>query len=267
MAYRSEILSEVRMSRPLIAANWKMNLGRTEDALLLVRRLRPALTAVESVDVAICPPFTVLPALAEVLRNSRIALGAQTMHWTECGAHTGEVSPAMLRGLCDYVILGHSERRTSAGPGSSDEAIGLKVKAALEYDLVPIVCVGESASQREAGETGAFVGGQVRAALGGLEGASVARCVLAYEPIWAIGSGQAATPADANRTIGLTVRGAIASTFDETVAGSVRVLYGGSVNPDNIAFFLAMPEIDGALVGGASLSDGFIELVRNATVL
>ena len=252
------------MRRPLIAANWKMNLGRIDEALVLVRRLRPSLTAVSSVDVAICPPFTVIPALAEVLGNSSIALGAQTMHWAEGGAHTGDVSPAMLAGLCDYVLVGHSERRASAGATATDEAVNRKVLAALEHDIVPIVCVGESAAQHEAGETDVCVGGQVRAALTGLDGPAAARCVFAYEPIWAIGSGQAATPADANRTIGLTVRGAIASTFSETIAGLVRVLYGGSVNPANIASFTAMPEIDGALVGGASLSEGFAELVRNA---
>jgi triosephosphate isomerase len=252
------------MRRPLIAANWKMNFGRVDEALALVRQLRPPLTAVSSVDVAICPPFTVIPALAEVLGNSSIGLGAQTMHWSESGAHTGAVSPAMLTGVCDYVIVGHSERRASAGATATDEAVNRKVLAALEYDLVPIVCVGENATQREAGETHAFVGGQVCAALKGLEGPAAARCVFAYEPIWAIGSGQAATPAEANRTIGLTVRGAIASTFDETVAGTVRVLYGGSVNPDNIADFMAMPEIDGALVGGASLTPDFADLVRSA---
>jgi triosephosphate isomerase len=241
-----------------------MNLGRSEEALALVRSLRPALTTVESVDVVICPPFTVLAALAEVLRNSRIGLGAQTMHWSRSGAHTGDVSPAMLEHLCEYVILGHSERRKSAGQDSSDEAIALKVRSAVELDLTAIVCVGESTTQRETGETDAFVGGQVRAALQGLEGPAAARCVIAYEPIWAIGSGQAATPADANRTIGLTIRGALASTFDETVAGAVRVLYGGSVTPDNIADFMTMPEIDGALVGGASLTPGFADLVKAA---
>ena len=252
------------MRRPLIAANWKMNLGRTEEALALVRRLRPALTAVESVDVAICPPFTVLAALAEVLRNSRIGLGAQTMHWAESGAHTGDISPSMLAGLCDYVILGHSERRASAGPGASDEAVNRKVHAVLEHGLVPIICVGESSAQREAGETHDFVGGQVRAALAGVDPAAARRLVFAYEPIWAIGSGQAATPAEANRTIGLTVRGAIAECAGEEAASRVRILYGGSVSAKNIAAFTAMPEIDGALVGGASLDAGFAELVRNA---
>jgi triosephosphate isomerase len=252
------------MRRQLIAANWKMHVGRTDEALALVRRLRPALTAVESIDVAICPPFTVLATLAEVLRNSRIGLGAQTMHWAERGAHTGDVSPTMLAGLCDYVILGHSERRASAGPGATDEAVNRTARAALEHGIVPIICIGESAAQRDAGETHDFVGGQVRAALHGLDAEAAGRCVFAYEPIWAIGSGQAATPAEANRTIGLTVRGAVAECAGEGAAARARILYGGSVNAENIGSFMAMPEIDGALVGGASLDEGFAELVRNA---
>jgi triosephosphate isomerase len=252
------------MRRLLIAANWKMHLGRTEEALALVRRMRPRLTAVESVDVAICPPFTVLAGLAEVLRNSRIGLGAQTMHWEEAGACTGDVSPAMLAGLCDYVILGHSERREATGPSASDEAINRKVLAALEHNLTPIVCVGESAAQRDAGETHDFVGKQVGAALEGVDPAAASRLVLAYEPIWAIGSGQAATPAEANRTIGLTVRGAVADGLGQAAAERVRILYGGSVKTENIADFVRMPDIDGALVGGASLSAGFADLVKAA---
>jgi triosephosphate isomerase len=254
------------MRRPLIAANWKMHLGRTDEALALVRRLRPALTAVDSVDVAICPPFPVLAALADVLRNSRIGLGAQTMHWAPTGAHTGDVSPVMLRGLCDYVILGHSERRAAAGSDSSDEAINRKVLAGLEHDLTPIVCVGESAAQREAGETHDFVGRQVGAALAGVDPAAAGNLVLAYEPIWAIGSGQAATPAEANRTIGLTVRGAVADSIGTEAAERVRILYGGSVSSENIADFKHMPDIDGALVGGASLSPAFADLVKAAGV-
>ena len=252
------------MRRLLIAANWKMHLGRTDEALALVRRLRPPLGAVESVDVAICPPFTVLATLAEVLRNSRIGLGAQTMHWEDAGAHTGDVSPAMLDGLCDYVILGHSERREATGPSSSDEAINRKVLAALGHGLTPIVCVGESAAQRDAGETHDFVRRQVGAALKGVGAEAAGRLVLAYEPIWAIGSGQPATPAEANRTIGLTVRGAVADGLGTATAERVRILYGGSVKTENIAEFVRMPDIDGALVGGASLSPAFADLVKAA---
>jgi len=252
------------MRRTLIAANWKMNLGRVEEAHALVRRLRPALSGVTSVDVVLCPPFTVLAALGEVLRNSPIGLGAQTMHWAESGAHTGDISPSMLAGLCRYVILGHSERRASAGPAASDEAIHRTVPVALAHGLTPIVCVGESSGQRDAGETHAFVGGQVRAALAGLDPDVAGLLVFAYEPIWAIGTGQAATPAEANRTIGLTVRGAIAEYAGEEAADRVRILYGGSVSAANIGSFVAMPEIDGALVGGASLAPSFADLVKAA---
>lgn len=252
------------MRRTLIAANWKMNLGRADEALALVRRLRPALTDVSSVDVAICPPFTVLAALADVLGNSRIGLGAQTMHWADGGAHTGDVSPGMLRGLCEYVIVGHSERRAAHGPSAADEAVNRTVLAALAHDLTPIVCVGESSAQRDAGETQAFVGRQVRTALSGVDVHNAGRLVVAYEPIWAIGSGQAATPAEANRTIGLTVRGMVAECLGEDGAERVRILYGGSVNRENIRAFTAMPEIDGALVGGASLTPEFAQLVQAA---
>jgi triosephosphate isomerase len=252
------------MRRPLIAANWKMNLGRTDEALALVRRLRPALSSVTLTEVAICPPFTVLPELAAVLGPSAIALGAQTMHWEDSGAHTGEVSPVMLEGRCDYVIIGHSERRASQGTSASDRAISRKVRAALDHGIAPIVCVGESGEQRDAGATDEFVGEQVRASLAGVAPAEAERLVFAYEPIWAIGSGRAATPADANRVIGLTIRGAAAEVLDEPRAQRIRVLYGGSVNTNNIAKFMRMPEIDGALVGGASLTPEFADLVRAA---
>jgi triosephosphate isomerase len=256
--------SQTAVRRPLIAANWKMNFGRAAEALALVRRIRSALSRMAEVDVVLCPPFTVLQAVAEVLGPSPIALGAQNMHWDERGAHTGEVSPTMLTGLCDYVILGHSERRTAAGTLEEDAAVNRKTRAALAHELVPIVCVGESAEQRKAGDTHAFVGDQIGAALEGLTPDPVKRCVIAYEPVWAIGSGQSATPADANRTIAVTVRGRIAAQFGEGTAQAVRVLYGGSVTTDNIAALMAMPEIDGALVGGASLGPDFSELVRLA---
>jgi triosephosphate isomerase len=170
----------------------------------------------------------------------------------------------MLSELCQYVILGHSERRAAGGHFEKDVAIRRKVRAALEAGLIPILCVGENLKQNEAGETHEFVSGQVRAALDGLSPDEVVGCVIAYEPIWAIGTGKAATPADANRVMGLTVRGTLADLVGEDAAGAVRILYGGSVTADNIASFMAMPEIDGALVGGASLKPDFVELVRRA---
>lgn len=261
------------MRTPIIAANWKMNLGRVDDALAFVRRIRYPLNQIKGVERVLCPPFTVLAPLAEILQTTHISLGAQTMHWDDQGAYTGEISPAMLAGLCQYVILGHSERRTGrvafleqdAGAGvESDATVNRKVHAALAHDLTPIICVGENLTQNEAGQTHELVGGQVRAALAGLTAYQAARCVIAYEPIWAIGTGKAATPADANRVIGLTIRGAIADVFGEGTAQAVRVQYGGSVNVENIAAFMAMPEVDGALVGGASLKPDFVELVQRA---
>jgi triosephosphate isomerase len=258
---------------PIIAGNWKMNLGRVDEALTFVRSIRFPLNQIERVERVLCPPFTVLAAVAEVLGPTHIGLGAQTMHWADLGAYTGEVSPAMLAGLCQYVILGHSERRTGrvASPDQgaeisveSDAAVNRKVHAALAHDLTPIVCVGEDLAQNEAGQTHEFVGGQVRAALAGLTAEQAERCVIAYEPIWAIGTGKAATPVDANRVIGLTIRGVVADMFGETAARTMRVQYGGSVNVDNIAAFMAMPEVDGALVGGASLKPDFVELVQRA---
>ena len=264
------------MRTPIIAGNWKMNLGRVDEALAFVRHIRYPLNQIESVERVLCPPFTVLAAVAEILRPTRIGLGAQTMHWADQGAYTGEVSPAMLAGLCQYVILGHSERRTGrvASPDQgaavsveSDAAVNRKVHAALAHGLSPIICVGENLAQNEAGQTHEFVGRQVQAALSGLTAEQAERCVIAYEPLWAIGTGKAATPADANRIIGLIIRGAVAEMFGEKAAQAVRAQYGGSVNVENIAAFLAMPEVDGALVGGASLKPDFVELVRRAALV
>jgi triosephosphate isomerase len=252
------------MRQPILAANWKMNLGRPDEALAFVRRIRHPLDEVEGVEKVICPPFTSLAAVAEALSRTSIQLGAQNVHWEAGGAHTGEVAPGMLGGLCRFVIVGHSERRATGSALESDRAIHLKVRAALAHGLVPIVCVGESLEQREKGETHAFVGGQVTAAFSGLDAADVARCVIAYEPLWAIGTGRAATPVEANRTIALSVRGALADALGEATARSVRVQYGGSVTVENIADFMAMPEIDGALVGGASLKPDYVDLVRRA---
>ena len=261
------------MRKPIIAGNWKMNLGRVDEAVSFVRSVRHPLNEMSTVDRVLCPPFTVLAALAEILRPTEISLGAQTMHWADQGAHTGEISPLMLTELCRYVILGHSERRTGlvAFPQGTtptavegDAAVNRKVYAALGHGLSPIICVGEDLEQREAGLTDEFVGGQVRAALEGLSGRQAETCVVAYEPIWAIGTGKAATPVDVNRVVGITIRGAIGDVCGEAVAQKVRVQYGGSVTAENIGAFMAMPEIDGALVGGASLRQDFVDLVRVA---
>ncbi len=252
------------MRKPIIAGNWKMNLGVAAEAVSFVRQIRPPLGDIEGVDVVLCPPFTVLLPISEILTASKIGLGAQTMHWGQGGAHTGEISGAMLTELCQYVILGHSERRASASKHESDEAIRKRISAAFTYDLTPIVCVGENPEQFKAGQTDEIVGGQVASAIDGLERSQVERMIIAYEPIWAIGTGEAATPADANRVIGLTIRRVIAEAYDESTAQTTRIQYGGSVNQDNIADFMAMPDIDGALVGGASIKPGFVDLVRNA---
>ena len=250
--------------KPIIAGNWKMNLGKVDQAIDLVRKLRPRIGSLDEIEVVICPPFTVLSALSEILRPSSIALGAQTMHWEAGGAHTGEISPEMLGGLCEYVILGHSERRASGSVEETNEAIQKKVAAALDVGLKPILCVGETQEQRAQDQTESVVSEQVRVALSGLPVDAVQKCVLAYEPIWAIGTGEAASPAEANRVIALTIRGTLSEQWGEDCAQVVRVQYGGSVKTDNIDDFMLMPEIDGALVGGASLKPSFADLVLRA---
>lgn len=252
------------MRTPIIAANWKMNLGSVSEALAFVRQIRPALGEIEGVEVVLCPPFTVLASVSEILTASKIGLGAQTMHWEASGAHTGEISGSMLADMCQYVILGHSERRASSPVHESDDAIRKRIGAAFSFGLRPIVCVGENVEQYRAGQTEEIVGHQVAKAIEGLDADQVSQMVIAYEPIWAIGTGEAATPADANRVIGLTIRKVMADQYGESIAQTVRVQYGGSVNPENIADFMAMPDIDGALVGGASLKPTFVDLVRNA---
>jgi triosephosphate isomerase len=249
------------MRRPILAGNWKMNMTIAE-ATDFVRSIRRGLNEIKTVDRVICPPFTALAALKELLSATEIGLGAQNMHWEEEGAYTGEISPTMLKELCQYVILGHSERRALFG--ETDEGVNRKIKAALAHGLLPIVCVGETESEYDAGATEQVVGGQVRGCLAGLTAAQVAGLVIAYEPVWAIGTGKAATPAGAGSVIGLTIRGTIAGFYDEATAQAVRVQYGGSVKPSNVAEFMAHPDIDGALVGGASLKPDFVDLVRIA---
>jgi len=250
------------MRKPIIAGNWKMH-KTIEEAVDLVREMREALQSVPEVEVVLIPPFVCLPAVAELLAPTAIGLGAQNMHWEDQGAFTGEISPLMIKDLCQYVVIGHSERRQYFG--ETDETVNRKVKAAFSHGLVPIMCVGENLSQNEAGETEEFVSGQIRNGLAGLSAEQVRRMVIAYEPIWAIGTGRAATGTVANRIIGSVVRGTIAQMYGEDTAQALRVQYGGSVKPGNITEFMSQPEIDGALVGGASLkADDFVEIVRRA---
>ncbi len=251
------------MRTPFVAGNWKMN--KTPDAAAaFVREIAPGLNAIDGIDIAVCPPFLAIPAVAQVLAGTKIGVGAQNMYYEVSGAYTGEISPAMLQGLCRYVILGHSERRALFG--ETDEGVNKKIKAALEYNLTPIVCVGESLAQNEAGETQSFVSGQVRAAFAGLNDWQAAVCVVAYEPIWAIGTGRSATAPQAGDIIRTSVRDVLADMFGNDTAQAIRIQYGGSVTEDNIADYMRQPDIDGALVGGASLKPTFVKLVRSAVV-
>jgi triosephosphate isomerase len=248
------------MRTPIIAGNWKMN-KTVEEAVTLIREMRPGLDEVTGVDKVLCPPFTALAAAKELLEPTAIRLGAQNMYWEEKGAYTGEISPLMLKELCQYVILGHSERRQYFR--ETDEKVNQKIKTALAHSLIPIVCVGENLAQNEAGQTEAVIGGQVRGCLAGLSVKQVGGLIIAYEPIWAIGTGRPATGAGANAVIGQIIRGTISDLYDEATAQAVRIQYGGSVNPKNIAEFMSQVEVDGALVGGASLKAAdFVEIVR-----
>jgi triosephosphate isomerase len=247
------------MRKPIIAGNWKMNKTATE-AVDFVREIRSALNDQRTVDSVVCPPYIALPTVSDALKGTRIGVGAQNMHFEEKGAYTGECSPSMLKPFCQYVILGHSERR--AYYAESDEAVNKKVHTALAHGLAPIICVGETLAQNESGQTHDFVSGQVKAAFAGLSSEQAAGCIIAYEPIWAIGTGKSATVADAGRIIGLTVRGAIADVYGEEIAQQVRVQYGGSANPTNIGDYMSHPDIDGALVGGASLKADFVDMVK-----
>ena len=238
------------MRTPIIAGNWKMN-KTVAEAVELVRALREATAAVEKVEMVVCPPFIALPAVKEVLAGSKIAVGAQNLYWEEKGAFTGEISPLMLQDLVTYVIIGHSERRQYFG--ETDATVNKRVKAALAHGLLPIVCVGETLAQREAGETAAVVTTQVTNGLAGLSVEEAESIVIAYEPVWAIGTGRASTGADANAVIAQNIRAPLSQLFGETVAQGTRVQYGGSVTPANIEEFMGASEIDGALVGGASL--------------
>jgi len=250
------------MRKPFVAGNWKMNKTGAE-ARALVAELLPELQSAASIDRALCPPFPYLMPISAMLAGTGIGLGAQNMFWEEAGAYTGEVSPAMVAEFCQYVIIGHSERR--AYFGETDETVNRKVKAAFAHNLVPIMCVGETLAENESGRTAEVVERQVRQGLQGLEVSQAERLVIAYEPVWAIGTGRAASAEGANAVLAGIIRPALKSMFGENVAQAVRIQYGGSVTAKNAAEFFAMPDIDGALVGGASLKPAdFAAIVRAA---
>ena len=245
---------------PLIAGNWKMH-KTVGDALALVHALRREALP-DGVEVAVCPPFTALPEVSRALEGSSIRLGAQNMHWEAQGAFTGEISPLMLADLgCHYVIVGHSERRQHFG--ETDAIVARKVRAVFAHDLVPIMCVGERLDERDSGRTDQVVFAQTEAGIAGMEPSQAERLVIAYEPVWAIGTGRSASGEEANRVCGL-IRGVLSERF-RSAAAAIRILYGGSVTPDNAAEFARQSEIDGALVGGASLDpQKFLQIVHAA---
>ena len=250
------------MRTPLVAGNWKMNKTAAE-ARDLVATMGTMLRDITNVEKVLCPPFPAIPALAEILAGSGIDLGAQNMHWEEKGAFTGEVSPGMVREFCNYVIIGHSERRTYFG--ETDENVNRKLHAALKVGLIPIVCVGETLEQYEAGSTSDVVRRQVNLGLAGVGVALAPKLVVAYEPVWAIGTGKASSGENANSVHRDVIRPALAELFGVETSVQIRILYGGSVTAANAAEFFGNSDIDGALVGGASLKpDEFVAITKAA---
>ncbi|HKZ06036.1 MAG TPA: triose-phosphate isomerase [Methylomirabilota bacterium] len=251
------------MRTPLVIGNWKMYAGKPAEARELAQAVRDGWKRPRGVEMGVCPPFTALPAVAEALAGSPLLLGAQNCHWEDTGAFTGEIAPPMLAELgCRLVLVGHSERRHLFR--ETDDDIRKKVAAALRHRLTPVLCVGETAEERRQGLTFTVVEGQLRAGWAGLGADDIGRCVLAYEPVWAIGTGQNATPAQAAEVHGY-LRGIVSELASKEIAQSVRILYGGSVKPDNAGVLAQEQEIDGALVGGASLqAAGFITIAKKA---
>jgi triosephosphate isomerase len=248
------------MRKPIIAGNWKMHKTLSE-AVAFVNEVKSRIPSTEKVESVVCSPAPFLGQLVDAANGTELKIGAQNMHFENKGAFTGEVSPAMLNDLgVTYVILGHSERREMFA--ETDETVNKKTKAAFDAGLIPIVCCGETLEQRESGQTNMLVGIQIEKALSGLTEEQVKQLVIAYEPIWAIGTGKSSTAQDANDTCG-HIRSVVANQFSQEAANAVRIQYGGSVKPSNIAEYMGMEHIDGALVGGASLeADSYLQLLE-----
>ncbi len=248
------------MRVPMIAGNWKMN-TTVSEAKQLVNEMQPGLDGITDVDKVICPPFISLAAVKELIKGSSVRLGAQNLYFEEKGAYTGEISPLMLADLCEFVIIGHSERRQYFN--EPDKIVNKKIQAALKVGLKPILCIGERLEENEAGRTAEVVSEQLRSSLAGIDYSG--GLIIAYEPVWAIGTGKSATSKQANETVGF-IRHNIAKLYDEEIAQEMRILYGGSVTADNITEFVQQSEIDGALVGGASLkADQFLSIVKQTS--
>lgn len=253
------------MRRIFVAGNWKMH-KTIAEAQALVRAMLPELEKFENVDHAVCPSYLAVPAIAELCRGTSLKVGAQNVYWEDSGAYTGAVAPQMAAEVCDYVIVGHSERRALFG--ETDETVNKRLKAALAAGLKVIVCIGETLEENEAGITESVVTRQLTEGLAGITADQAARITIAYEPIWAIGTGRAATPEDANNVHKNMIRPLLKKQFGEQRAGLMRIQYGGSIKPDNAAELFAMSDIDGGLVGGASLkADSFVEIIKAASLV
>ena len=248
------------MRTPIIVGNWKLN-KTIGEAVALVYSLQPLVADVTDVEIAVAPVFTGLSSVAQALAGGDIRLAAQDVFWEDTGAFTGEVSPGMLRDVgCDYVIIGHSERRQYFS--ETDEDVSRKAKAAHEHGLIPIICAGESLEERETGKTGAVVKNHLLKGISGLSADQMVSTVIAYEPVWAIGTGHNATPDQAQEVHAL-IRSLLSELYSTDVASQVRIQYGGSVKPDNVAALIAQPDVDGALVGTASWeAESFAQIVK-----
>jgi triosephosphate isomerase len=261
--FKFKLIKGAEMRKPIVAGNWKMH-KTVSEAEELVKILKSDIEKIVSVESVFCVPFTALSKVSSLLSESRIGVGVQNIHWEKQGAYTGEISPPMVKEFANYAIIGHSERR--AYFGETDEYVNKRVIAALENNIVPIVCVGETLDENKQGITSEVIERQISVGLKNIPQELAERIVVAYEPVWAIGTGLACNPSKANEIILESIRKPLAKIFGEEISNKIRVQYGGSVNGSNAQEYFSESEIDGALVGGASLKPDFIEIVKAAAL-